>query len=260
MECLNTTKTLKLIKDKRVGTVIIVVEGQEDEFRLLKHIFTKILNYNYVSMKRGKTVQYEFKNDNSDSTIIVANTKSSTINTILEDKEYKDKLYYLLKDEFNFDFKNASIYFLWDRDKDTNSEDTYLKAINTYYSAQDNEYEMNGLLLVSYPCYESYNLSNFNKNFWKKKYKTSIEAKKEFNKSIHTIKDINEKSILLAVENMHNSFINYNIREYDPSNFLKINKDIFRKEKECYKNNKYFNALSLISIMLVDLGIVCIND
>ncbi len=39
---------------------------------------------------------------------------------------------------------------------------------------------------------------------------------------------------------------------------LKINKNktIFRKEKECFKRNKYFNALSLISIMLIDLGII----
>ena len=50
MECQNTIKNLKINKNKTVGTVVIVVEGEEDEFRLLKHIFTKILKkQNYAA-------------------------------------------------------------------------------------------------------------------------------------------------------------------------------------------------------------------
>lgn len=50
--------------------------------------------------------------------------------------------------------------------------------------------------------------------------------------------------------------LKYNIRNYDPSDFKRINETIYRKEEECFKNNKYFDALSLISIMLIDLGII----
>ena len=34
MECQNTIKTLKINKNKSIGTVVIVVEGENDEFRL----------------------------------------------------------------------------------------------------------------------------------------------------------------------------------------------------------------------------------
>lgn len=260
MECQNTIKNLKINKNKTVGTVVIVVEGEEDEFRLLKHIFTKILNYNYVSMKRNKTMQHEFVSKNNKNTIIVANTKSSSIKTVIDDKEYKDKLYTLLKHDYNKSLKNVYIYIIWDRDKEETEKEYvqkyYKETISTFASAQDNDYEMNGLLLLSYPCYEAYNISNFNKQLFNKKYNTSKDCKKEFNESKYYIKDITEDTILLAVQNMHYSFLNYNIMNYDPSDFKKINEKIYRKEEETYKNNGYFEALSLISVMLIDLGII----
>lgn len=109
MECQNTIKNLKINKNKTVGTVAIVVEGEEDEFRLLKHIFIKILNYNYISMKRNKTMQHEFVSENNKNTIIVANTKSPSIKSVIDDKDYKDKLYTLLKHDYN---KSKHLYYL----------------------------------------------------------------------------------------------------------------------------------------------------
>ncbi len=254
MECQNTIKNLRINKEKVIGQVVVVVEGEEDEFKLLKHIFTKILGYSYIQMKRNKVMQHTFKNNQN--TVIVANTKSSSISSIMEDKDYKDKLYNLLKKEYNKTLKNTFIYILWDRDKDTNKDSNYIKALETYANSMDNDYEMNGLLLISYPCLEAYNLSNFDKKLWKRDFKTSFDAKKTFHMSLNSIKDINEKTILLAVYNMHHSMLEYGINNYDPSNFKRINKRIFRLENEYFKHNKMFNALSLISIMLVDLGII----
>ena len=265
MECLNTAKNLKINKDKTIGPVVIVVEGEEDEFRLLKHIFTTILDYNYITIKRNKIMKHEFQSKtNKNCNVIIANTKSSSIKTITDDGEFKDKLYQILKKEYKRSLKNTPIYIMWDRDKEIDEDkiidDYYRKAINTFYSAQDNEYEMNGLLLLSYPCHESYNLSNFYKRLWKKTYHTSAECKHEFNNSIHYIKDINDKTLLLAVENMHHSMMEYGIRNYDPSNLKKLNNTIYRKEEEWFRNTKYFKALSLISIMFIDLGIIVEED
>lgn len=268
MECQNTKKTLKINKDKTIGTIVIVVEGEEDEFRLLKHIFTKVLDYNYISMKRKKVMQHEFVSKNNKNTVIVANTKSSSIKSVIDDKDYKDKLYNLLKKDYKKTLKNTNIYIIWDRDKEKDKKDKkdekiqsyYETAINTFYSSLDNDYEMNGLLLLSYPCHESYNISNFKKILFKENFNTSIECKKEFNESIHHVKDIDEKTLILAVENMHNGLLNYNIRSYDPTNFKRINEIVYRKEEESFKNNGYFNALSLISVMLVDLGIIQTED
>ncbi len=40
MECQNTIKHLKINKNKAIGEIVIVVEGETEEFKLLKHIFT----------------------------------------------------------------------------------------------------------------------------------------------------------------------------------------------------------------------------
>ncbi len=113
MECQNITKNLKINKNKTIGTIIVVVEGSEDEFRLLKHIFTKILDYNYISMKRNKVIQYQFQSkNNKNCTVVVANTNNSSIKTIIDNKEYKDKLYNLLKTEFNKNLKKYSNIYI----------------------------------------------------------------------------------------------------------------------------------------------------
>ena len=113
MECQNTTKSLKINKNKSIGEVVIVVEGEKEEFKLLKHIFTKILDYNYVQVRRNKVMKDKFESkNNKNSTIIVANTSNSNIKTIMEDKNYKDKLYNLLKKEYNRSLKNVPIYFM----------------------------------------------------------------------------------------------------------------------------------------------------
>ena len=55
---------------------------------------------------------------------------------------------------------------------------------------------------------------------------------------------------------MHRSMNNYDIKQYDPSNFYKINREIFDKEEEKFNNKKIYDAISLVSVMLVDLGII----
>ena len=126
MECHNIIKNLKINKEKSIGEVVIVVEGENDEFRLLKKIFTKILDYNYISLKRNKVLQHEFKSkSNKNSTVIIANTNSSSIKSIINDGEYKDKLYKLLKGEYQKSLKNIPIYILWDRDKNKDEKYAY---------------------------------------------------------------------------------------------------------------------------------------
>ena len=92
------------------------------------------------------------------------------------------------------------------------------------------------------------------------KVRAFVYSKKEFNKSLQCIKDINEKTLLLAIENMNLGLLNFNIHDYDPSDFKKVNETVYRKEEELYKINGYFSALSLIGVMLVDLGLVIESD
>lgn len=260
MECQNTIKTLKFNKDKKIGTVVIIVEGEQDEFTLLKHIFTQVLDYSYRYIKKNKILHDEYKLEDKKNTVIIANTRNSNIDSVINDEDYKVELSKLLKRDYNKNLKNTSIYIIWDRDKDKNDGDIiqehYKDAIENFYSAYDNDYEMNGLLLLSYPCHESFILSNFKKRFWLNRYSTSQECKKAYNTSINSIKDINENTILLAAENMHKAMKECNIDFYDPSNFRNTNEKIYKKEEEYFDDNKYFLTLSLISVMLIDLGII----
>lgn len=257
MECQSTIKNLRIKKNKTIGEIVIVVEGESEEFKLLKHIFTNVLDYNYVPIRKNRVIRDVFySKSNINSTVIVANTSNSNIKSIMEDIDYKDRLYGILKKEYNRSLKNVPIYILWDRDVLSNDSNVVLKTLKTFGSSLDNEYEMNGLLLLSYPCVEAFELSNFDKRLWKKVFFTSEEAKREMKSSRCSIVDISEKSLLLSVYNMHRTMNEYGISNYDTSNFKKINKLIYDKESELYEEYGYFDALSLISIMLIDLGII----
>ncbi len=45
MECLDTTKSLKINFKRNIGSVLIVVEGASYEFDLLKQIFRKMAKF-----------------------------------------------------------------------------------------------------------------------------------------------------------------------------------------------------------------------
>lgn len=258
MECQNIAKNLKINKEKSIGEIVIVVEGESEEFKLLKHIFTNILDYNYIPLKRNKTIRDSFKSKtNKNSTIIVANTSNSNIKSVLNDEEYRIKLYKILSEDYNKSLKNTPIYILWDRDRESNDKDFVKKTLEKFSNSLDNDnYEMNGILLLSYPCIEIYEISNFNKRLWKNTFTSSKSVKKYKKELSISIENITERTILLAIENMHRILLELGIKEYDPSNFKNANNKIFTKMEEIYKNNKYIIPLSLISIMLVDLGII----
>lgn len=257
MECLNTTKNLKINKNKTIGEIIVIVEGEREEFKLLKYIFTNVLNYNYIPLKRNKIISDKFiSNNNPNSTVIVANTSNSNIKSIMEDTNYQDKLYNLLKTEFKNSLKNVPIYILWDRDEESNNKQIVSKTIDTFRNSMDNGEEMNGILLLSYPCVESYEISNFDKQLYRKVFSSSEDAKKLIKTKRYSLSNITEKTLINAIGNMHRSMNNYKITQYDPSDFYKINKKIFDIEEQKFSDKNSYDAISLISIMLVDLGII----
>lgn len=146
MESQTIIKNLKINKNKNIGEVVVIVVEGLDEFKLLKHIFTKVLNYNYIAYRRNKVIKDTFLSPNSKSTAIIINTENSNINSVLKDKNYKDNLYNLLKVDFKRSLKNVPIYILWDRDFDSNDINDVKETLNIFGNALDNGYEMNGLL------------------------------------------------------------------------------------------------------------------
>ena len=54
MDYQDTIKSLKINIKRNIGTVILVVEGEEYEFKLLKKIFRDILHYRLLTKKEDK--------------------------------------------------------------------------------------------------------------------------------------------------------------------------------------------------------------
>ena len=55
---------------------------------------------------------------------------------------------------------------------------------------------------------------------------------------------------------MNKALINIGINDYDFNNYKRTNNLIFNKEERIFKENKYYQAISLISVMLLDLGLI----
>lgn len=260
MESQFTARNLKINRNKSIGEVLIIVEGEVYEHKLLRHIFTKILDYNYVSINKNNIVKTKYQSKtNINSSVVVVNIRNSNISSVLDVDDYFDKLYNFMMREYARSLKYVRTYFIWDRDLESNKTITTKEVLKNFTSAWDNDnYEMNGLALLSYPCIEVFTLANFEKMLYKKYFKTSEETKnhlKSMGYKKYNINNITEETLLLAVENMNRVFKDLNISEYDTSNFGKINLKIFDEQMKYYDEDG-FRALSLVSIILIDLGIV----
>ncbi len=258
MECLDTIKSLKINLKRNIGTVLIIVEGASDEFLLLKHIFRDILHYNYIEKSRN---QKKFKNydefvmkGNESSRVIVINLKNSNLSTIKKDKEYLNEIYKRLYEQYDIDIKNISTYFIWDRDNRSNPSRIVRELITKLGSSYDNQNgDMNGLLLLSYPAFESYIISNFDN---KTQVLKSKNLKKYIKEKNYKIVDINKKTLLQATIRMHKVLLKSGIYEYSLDDFSDTSLKLFEGEEKFFKENGYYYLLSLISIILLDLNII----
>lgn len=51
MDCQTTTRTFNLNKEKNIGKVIYIVEGEDTEIQIIKTIFHKILGYDIIQKR-----------------------------------------------------------------------------------------------------------------------------------------------------------------------------------------------------------------
>ncbi len=258
MECLDTTKSLKINFKRNIGSVLIIVEGASYEFELLKQIFRNILHYNYVQKSRN---EQNFKNydefvmkGNENSRVIVINAKNSNLSSIKKDENYLNEIYKNLYLEYGIDVKNINVYFIWDRDNFSNPKNVVKYLLSRLGNSTSNQNgEMNGLLLLSYPCIEAYTISNFTKHiiFLKEK-----NLKKYVKDMDYRINKINKHTLLNATVMMNKGLLNCGIKEYDLDDFSKTSLEVLERQELFLDSNKYYNLLSLVSIMFLDLNII----
>ena len=262
MECLDTTKSLKINFKRNIGTVLIIVEGAHYEFELLKQIFKNILHYHYIEKSRNKENFKDYDEfvmkGNENSRIIVINAKNSNLSSIKKDKNYLDDIYKKLYSLYGIDIKNIPVYFIWDRDYHSNPKGSTKDLLGILGNSMENKNgEMNGLLLLSYPCIEAYVISNFDQSIF---FLQESDLKSYIKNKDYQIKNINQYTLLKAVVTMHKVLLKCGIDEYNLDDFTETSLKVFEIQESVLHHRKYYYLLSFVSIILLDLNIITVRD
>ena len=251
---------IKFNKDKRIGKVLFIVEGENTEFYVLRKIFTTIFDYQCETEKRSSKYNIYNKKDNPLSSIFVVNSKQVQMDT-LNDYKYLENLYVKLQDEYKFPLDNACIYYIFDRDVRTNNLETINDLINRLNNSRESTtYDIQGLLLLSYPAIEAFTISNFLQNSFDIEFELGKQLKIYAHENNCNHQKINEETLKLAVDEMHKGLSRVNALDYDLDNFTDTNKTIIEAQEKNFEQKNTYNLLSLLCVALIDLGLIEIQQ
>lgn len=252
---------MKINKEKNIGKVLFIVEGSKTEFYLLRKIFTNILDYNFEQYNRAGDYKKYTSKTNRYSQVFVINTEESNIKFINKDNEYLNNLYSILYEDYSFDIDNAAIYYIFDRDIHSNTDDKYLEfLLSTLTNSRDNnDYYMQGVLLLSYPAIESFTLSVFNNENDRRMFSTGNELKRYLHECNYNHQKIDLNGIRNAASGMLDLLEILDIK-YDIDDLGRMNTEVYEFERKSFDKDDYFLAISLLSIALLDLGILEIEE
>ena len=94
---------MRIVKNKRIGRVLYLVEGDVDEVVLLEHIFNSLLGYHTGSYdKRNSEVRCLEADNDPYSKVFIVPMKYSAISKILTSADYLDFIYNTLKKYVEF--------------------------------------------------------------------------------------------------------------------------------------------------------------
>ena len=256
-------------KQQNIGNVLFIVEGAKSEFALLKHIFTRILNYSLILNKRHHDNFEQYKSsENKFSTIAVINTKESNIKFAGEGgDQYLDQIYETLINDYDFDVDNASIFYLFDRDHHSNNNPKFIEIlISKLKNPLDNNEYKAGELLLSYPGIETYKLS-FTKNnihlindsldnkiIYCNQLKTFVDTE-----GLGNIQKVNHENLLNACEEFFTylSYINSNFDiNNDLDDFSPKSLKIFNIQENNLHTKGHYDFFSMLSLAFLQLGII----
>ncbi len=263
MKCQTTTSSIPTInKDKRIGTVVIFLEGEQTEIQIFQKIFHDILGYKPVTIRRrGKKVFTHTVNLKPDvgnsANIFLFNLRKPQVKAI-NDYRFRDDLYKEVLLEYGIDLKNKPVYYVWDRDPGSNSAEDTRALIERLGSANGNtmanpkqDYE-NGLLILSYPAAESYIISHLKPV----KFVSNTSLKTYVKQEKMRIRDFSQDGLIKAVHTMHRRMEGFGISSYDTDSFSGTHLSLYEDEEKVYKSKGDYLIFSLISVILVDLGIL----
>lgn len=253
---------VNLNKDKSIGKVLYIVEGPKTEKYLLWKIFTQIFDYQFESITRTYPYHKFNSKENPYSKIFVINAAESNIKNIKKDDEFLNNLFAELIENYDFDIDNSAIYYLFDRDVESNTDAEFIKELlNTLTNARENNNNYRqGILLLSYPSIESFTLSCFDEKAFSFKIKLGNELKQYLENQRINQARIKDSNLQIAVENLVDVLRQTNEKDFNIDDFRELNIKIFEFEEEVYSKENVYNCLSLLAVSLIDLGLVEIEE
>ena len=260
-----------LNKNKNIGNVLFIVEGEKSEFVILKHIFKHILNYSLLTNNRHENEFEQYKSMvNPYSTVAIINTKYSNIKYAGDSgSEYLDALYERLINEFDFEIDGAWIFFLFDRDHHSNNDPKLITdLIQTLRNPLDNGENRAGELLLSYPGIEAYKLScadndvhliNDNLDDDKKiifcnQLKSFVHAK-----GLGNIQFFHDNNLMNGCTEFFKYLVYTNntfTPETDFDDFSSKSLNLFKIQENNLKTKGYNDFFSMLSLAFLQLGIL----
>lgn len=253
-------KKYKINKTKNIGTVVFVVEGGRadtggTELRLLKRLFSEILGYEVQELRRGCD-EFIGHGSNPYSKVFALNLPKNQL-TELSD-EGIDELFACLRSEFDIKPEDCPIFFLYDRDylsyKPNELRGRYVKKYTDPYSNETGE---QGQLLLSYPSIESYLLSCIQEDVYKQECFLAGEAKNILKSLDFSEEKINGTDHLIhAAIEMNKGLTNLGVNQYNLDDLGPALLAVYDAQQKNFASNKKFSLLSLVSMALLELGII----
>lgn len=175
------------LNNKKIGKVLFIVEGIKTEINILHKIFTNIFDYQYEKLDRLERYKPYNRKENPTSSIFVINTEESNIKDVEDANGYLDNVFIKLINKYNFPVDKATIFYIFDRDNKSNTDKAIIEELLSKLnnSRESNEdYDRQGLLLLSYPSIESFTASNYIKDCFNVEIETGNELKQYLNDKI----------------------------------------------------------------------------
>lgn len=253
-------KKYKIDKSKNIGNVIFVVEGGRPdtggtELRLLKKIFSDVLEYEVQELRRGCD-EFIGHGSNPQFRVFALNLPKNQLTQMTD--EALDGLYRRLNEEFKIKPEDCPIFFLYDRDfLSYKPNELRGKYVTKYTDPYSNESGNQGQLLLSYPSVESYLLSCIQDDVFLQSYFLGKDVKPELIKLDFSEESIdNEDHLIHAATEMDKGLNSFGVEQYDLDNLAPTLLEVYDGQQQQYKTNEKFSLLSLISMALLELGVI----
>ncbi len=246
--------------------MLFIVEGERTEPYILCKIFEKIFDYSYRRISREGKITYDVVSSKRHdlSQVFVVNAAESNIANISNGNEYLDNLFTMLINDQGIDFDNAAIFYIWDRDRDSNVNTEIIRnLLSTLRNPRDSvDYERQGLLLLSYPSIEAYTASNFIDDTYTLTAKTGKELKQFLNDKKIYQQNISDETIAKATGELLKALKSFNIdfKEEILDDMAETNLKVFESEEEFYEQNGVYRLLSMLSIALMNMGLIEVTE